>query len=64
MFNTSRATRASKQARRTINLSEFSVSVEKTPRGFCYSSSSEKAEGSMSIIGSSAILNLNLPRLR
>ena len=48
----------------TINLSEFSVSVEKTPRGFCYSSSSEKAEGSMSIIGSSAILNLNLPRLR
>ena len=34
----------------------FPVSAERTLRGFCYSSSSRKAEGSMSIIGSSAIL--------
>ena len=45
------------QAHKTIETSRsFPASVEKTPRGFCYSSSSQKAEGSMSMIGPSAIL--------
>lgn len=38
----------------------FPVSAERTPRGFCYSLSSRKAEGSMSMIESSAILTVSL----
>lgn len=46
---------ASKQPRRAMSPSEFfTVWIDETPRGFCFYSST-KVDGSMSIIGSSAI---------
>ena len=46
----------SKQTRRNEKTPGLSPSASRKVREFSYSSSSEKAEGSMSMVGSSAIL--------